>query len=227
MVGNISDKQALVRNEVVGAMNKWAEAVGPEVIINNIAPVLTVENPEARTEIFRWILGHQDNIKDADSKAMVKPLVTCLTDKSKEIRLQCEKTINCVMPLTGHQEFYAALKDMKQALQQTLKPVLDKIKANCMQSTGAPEQEAEEPEKPAAKPKGSFQKKAEEKKSRDASANKRKPAAAPARKKVVEEDEVTITPLKKEKRAQLDARNRYPLNEVKGDHVERLQGYCE
>lgn len=37
MVGNISDKQALVRNEVVGAMNKWAEAVGPEIIINNIS----------------------------------------------------------------------------------------------------------------------------------------------------------------------------------------------
>lgn len=239
MVGNISDKQALVRNEVVAAMNKWAEAVGPEVIINNIAPVLTIENPEARTEIFRWILEHQDNIKDADSKAMVKPLVTCLTDKSKEIRLQCERTINCVMPLTGHQEFYAALKDMKPALQQTLRPMLDKIKANCM-SSSAPEQEEEEPEKPAAKPEGSFARKAEEKRaneanakaSRDASANKRKPAAAPAapKKKPVEEDEVAITPLKsqtKEKRAQADARNRYPLNEVKGDHVERLQGYCE
>lgn len=24
-----------------------------------------------------------------------------------------------------------------------------------------------------------------------------------------------------------DGRNKYPLNEVKGDHVERLQGFCE
>ena len=165
---------------------------------------------------------------------MVKPLVTCLTDKSKDIRLQCEKTICCVMPLTGHSDFYASLKDMKQAVQQTLKPVLDKIKAVCMTSASAPkEEEEEEPEKP--KPKGSFQKKAEEKqeKSREASTNKRRPAtaaAAPSRKKVIEEDEVAIKPLSnpnKEKRGQLDGRNRYPLNEVKGDHVERLQGYCE
>jgi hypothetical protein len=115
-----------------------------------------VENPEARTEIFAWILKNQDAIKESETKAMVKPLVTCLTDKSKEIRFLCEKTICCVMPLTGHSDFYASLKDMKQAVQQTLKPVLDKIKAVCMTSASAPkeEEQEEEPEKP--KPKGSF-----------------------------------------------------------------------
>lgn len=37
MIANISDKQALVRGEVVKAMDKWAEAVGAEAILNYIS----------------------------------------------------------------------------------------------------------------------------------------------------------------------------------------------
>jgi|APSaa5957512535_1039671.scaffolds.fasta_scaffold43357_3 hypothetical protein len=52
------DKQALVRTEVVNATNKWAEAIGADAIINKMADQLNVENPESRTEIFKWILEH-------------------------------------------------------------------------------------------------------------------------------------------------------------------------
>jgi len=57
--------------------------VGAEIIINKMADQLIVENPESRTEIFRWILEHKDDIPNASVSDMVKPLVTCLTDKSK------------------------------------------------------------------------------------------------------------------------------------------------
>jgi len=85
----------------------------------------------------------------------------------------------------------------------------------------APREEEAKPE-PVAKPQGSFGKKAEEKKKRDVSGLRGKKAPPPSRKAVVEEDEVRINPLNKGKRAQLDSRNKYPINEVKGDHVERL-----
>ena len=102
---------------------------------------------------------------------MVKPLVTCLTDKSKQIREDCQKVIMVVMPITGHQEFYDKLKDMKAAVQQTLRPMLDKIKAEAGGPAGGAKEEAEEPEqaerteikekKPVG---GSFGKAAEERK---------------------------------------------------------------
>ena len=90
--------------------------VGAELIINKMAAQLAVENPESRTEIFRWILAHQDDIPNASVQDLVKPLVACLTDKSKQIREDCQKVIMVVMPLTGHQDFYDKLKDMKAAV---------------------------------------------------------------------------------------------------------------
>lgn len=164
MLQNVMDKQALVRNEVINATNKWAEVIGAEIIINKMVDQLIVENPESRTEIFRWITEHKDDIPNANVQDMVKPLVTCLTDKSKQIREDCQKVIMVVMPITGHQDFYDKLKDMKAAVQQTLKPMLDKIKAEA----GGPgaKEEAKEPEAVAEKKPvgGSFGKAAEERK---------------------------------------------------------------
>lgn len=35
------------------------------------------------------------------------------------------------MSITGHPKFLAATKDRPQAVQQTLKPILERIKGNC------------------------------------------------------------------------------------------------
>lgn len=90
MLTNISDKQSLVRNDVTAAMNKWKDAVGAEVVINQLGPVLEIENPEARTESFKWIQDNKEAIPSSDCASLVKPLTLCLTDKSKAIRDQSE-----------------------------------------------------------------------------------------------------------------------------------------
>ena len=51
-----------------------------------------------------------------------------------------------------------------------------------------------------------------------------KAAAAAA---AADPDEIQIKVLNKKKREQMDLRSKYPLNEVKGDHIEKLQGYCQ
>jgi hypothetical protein len=33
MLFNLSDKQSLVRDEVIACMNQWSEAIGPETVI--------------------------------------------------------------------------------------------------------------------------------------------------------------------------------------------------
>ena len=44
MLSNLSDKQSLVRDEVVKCMNKWADAIGAEKVINLLGEVIQVEN---------------------------------------------------------------------------------------------------------------------------------------------------------------------------------------
>ena len=85
-----------------------------------------------------------------------------------------------------------------------------------------PKQKAEPVEEVKVDPsKNSFAKLAVEKK---------KPIAPPVsssrKNKAVEEDGLNIKPLNKANRAKLDSRTKYPLNEVKGDHVEKLQNFC-
>jgi len=44
-------------------MDKWANEVGAEVIINTLAPMLVQENPELRNEALTWIIKNKDAIK--------------------------------------------------------------------------------------------------------------------------------------------------------------------
>jgi len=102
MLNNITDKQTLVRNEVIQSMNKWKEAIGAENVINQLGPILETENPEARNEGLKWIMENQEAIPNCDTGTLVKPLTLCLTDKSKATREQTEKVIMFVMPIMGH-----------------------------------------------------------------------------------------------------------------------------
>jgi hypothetical protein len=59
---------------------------------------------------------------------MCKPLVECLNDKTPAIRNLADEVILSVMPLTGYQPFQTAISSLKPAVQQTIKPLLEKIK---------------------------------------------------------------------------------------------------
>ena len=63
MLNNLTDKQTLVRQDVVSSMNKWGEHVGPEIVINNSIPLLAQENPELRDEALKWIIKNKDSLK--------------------------------------------------------------------------------------------------------------------------------------------------------------------
>ena len=98
-------------------MNKWAEAIGPEKVINDLAEIILVENPESRTEGLKWITLREASIASCDTGALVKPLVACMTDRSKGIRELAEGVAKPVMVMTGHPAFLSATKDRPQAVQ--------------------------------------------------------------------------------------------------------------
>lgn len=132
MIFNLSDKQSLVRNDTIEAVNKWAEAIGNEPVVQMLCVQMETENPELRDEGFKWILAHKEGIKGADHQLMVKPLMSCLTDKVSKIRSCAEEVIVEVMAFTGFEPFARQLKDLKPAVQQAVKPILDKARAKCV-----------------------------------------------------------------------------------------------
>lgn len=71
-------------------MDKWAEQVCPEVVINSVGLLLVQENPELRNEALTWIIKYKDSIKNTEVKELVKPMVSCLNDKVPGIRNMAE-----------------------------------------------------------------------------------------------------------------------------------------
>ena len=129
MIKHLAHKDGSVRAEVVNSMDKWGDAIGPEKIIDKVSQEMVVENPELRKEALKWIEKNKESIGDADAQSMIKPFVTCLSDKSKDIRDQTEALCCEIMPHTGFNDFMSVTKDFKPAVQQTLKPILERIKS--------------------------------------------------------------------------------------------------
>jgi hypothetical protein len=59
MLQHLSDKQSLVRQQVVQVMDKWAEQIGEHRVIDSLAGYLTEGSPELRDEALTWILAHK------------------------------------------------------------------------------------------------------------------------------------------------------------------------
>jgi cytoskeleton-associated protein 5 len=122
----LSEKNTLVRQINLEAINKWAEAIGAENIISDIGKVILKENPEIRSVLLEWILKNKNSIATCDASDMPKSLVACLQDKSPQIRTMAEQVIIEVLPKTGPSQFKKIVKDLKPAVQNSVKPIIDK-----------------------------------------------------------------------------------------------------
>lgn len=71
----LSEKNTLVRNINLDAINKWSNAIGPENIINHIGKVIEKENPEIRSVLLDWLLEHKNQIPNCESGTLPKPLM--------------------------------------------------------------------------------------------------------------------------------------------------------
>jgi hypothetical protein len=87
-----------------------------------------------RNEVFNFVLAHKEDIREVkmdEMRLLPKPLVACLSDKSGPIRQKADEVISEIMPITGYAVFQKVLTDLPTAFQNTLKPMLEKIKKAC------------------------------------------------------------------------------------------------
>lgn len=123
-----ADKDKLVRSCTVDAVESWKEAVGAETIINIIGAHIQPDNPEMRTCLLKFMIDNKEAIDKAELDPLVKPLIDCLTDKTPEIRKLAEEVIVEVMRPLSYDAFVKGIQDLKPAVKQTIKPILDQCK---------------------------------------------------------------------------------------------------
>lgn len=116
----------LVRQVNIDAINKWASAIGPENIISSIGTVIEKENPEIRVVLLDWILKNKESISKSSLEDFPKALVSCIQDRIPAIRSLSEEVIIEVIPFAGAAAFRKIVSDLKPAIQNTVKPQIEK-----------------------------------------------------------------------------------------------------
>lgn len=81
------------------------------------------------------MIENKEAISWSELDTLIKPLIDCLQDKTPEIRKLTEDVIPDVMKVASYDSFLKGIQDLKPAVKQTIKPILDSCRAK-IGSTG-------------------------------------------------------------------------------------------
>lgn len=211
LLGNLADKQSLLRQDALATIDKWSAETGPESIVNYSGGPLMQDNPELRTELLNWLLAHKEIFPKCDLKQLASGILGCLQDRTANIRNAAENLFSEVVNLIGFESFSSLLTDIKPAVLNTLKPIFEKYRTEEVQV-----------EKTEKKVEGS---------------NKSKPVKRSMTNKVVADHEVKTstrnkkdaldirisTVGEKEKRLDFDSRYKWSVEEIRPDYFDKLK----
>lgn len=149
LLSSLSDKQALVRCDIVNALHKFENNLGSEFILNHISIFLmNNENKESQSvemkqEILNWLLKNANLlVKFPNLKSLLPIFLNMLAEKNKEIRILTDQLVEKIILAIGPNLFAESLKNMKPSLIQQIKPLFEKYNVSYKASlTVFPEKE--------------------------------------------------------------------------------------
>ena len=218
LLGNLADKQSLLRQDAIAAIDKWAKEAGPESIIQFSAATLQQENPELRSELINWLLAHKENLRNCELEPFIPSLLMCLQDRVAGIRNGGELLFAEVIGMVGFDAVTPHLKDIKPAIINTLKPIIDKYRTQS--AVEEPPPPAATPSKKEGKSTGRVVKASSTRSLADPSQDL--PPTSKVRSANVSEDIALLSGGKKEKRLEQELRCKWSVEELRLDYVERM-----
>eukprot|EP01122_Echinamoeba_exundans_P007510 TRINITY_DN2334_c0_g1_i1.p1 TRINITY_DN2334_c0_g1~~TRINITY_DN2334_c0_g1_i1.p1 ORF type:complete len:1838 (+),score=410.55 TRINITY_DN2334_c0_g1_i1:67-5580(+) len=123
-----TDSKANVRDAVAVCLDKWVA----EVTIDAFFPYLhnAIALPSGKKEILKWISTYLPSAsKKADFKILIKDILTCLEDKTKEVRVQAEPIVAEVARRVGLKPIEAEISKLKPASAGPIRQLLSTITA--------------------------------------------------------------------------------------------------
>lgn len=133
LLSSLSDKQALVRCDVVNALHKMENGLGPEFILNNLAVFLQnnenkdSQSVEMKQEVLNWLLKNVGLLmKFPNLKGLIPMFLGMLVDKNKEIRLMADQLNEKIVLTLGPNIFAESIKNMRSTLIPQIKPLFEK-----------------------------------------------------------------------------------------------------
>lgn len=111
-----------------------------------------------KNEILTFISRNLEGFAKSEVKFFVQPIMNCLSDRSKDIRNISEQILQTAVDTIGAEPFTMNMKDLKPAVVQQIKPILqkygiveeEKVKqttAGAQRTNKTPKQKSDKPEK--------------------------------------------------------------------------------
>ena len=112
----------------MSALNMWTTEAGIESIIMHASSFLCNKNPELRTKLLRWLLGHKEAFKDNDMRPYIQGTLDCMQDSSESVQQMGESLFAELCTCLGFDSFESAFKDLEPEVQNSLNPIVNKYR---------------------------------------------------------------------------------------------------
>jgi len=130
LIVNLADKQADIRAETSGAMDKIAAVSGADIIFSSIIQILEGNSIEGKNAALKWILKHKSDLTANEAKILTGPLIALAQEKVKETKELTEQVIGAITILFGDLVFVSAMKDLRPMNKSHMEKILNKFKSS-------------------------------------------------------------------------------------------------
>lgn len=86
----LTDKQALLRQDALNALDQWAGAIGLGKLMGCVSISLTKDSTELIEDLLAWLVERKENLTAADAKTLIPSVIHLLQNKSQTIRKSAE-----------------------------------------------------------------------------------------------------------------------------------------
>ncbi len=145
MIQALSDNKELLRKQAIQTLNAWYTNCGGLLPFLEAGDVLVesfqTTNPNLKAELCGWLASVFSKSKKLplDSlKPIISPVLTCIEDRSQDVRGQAQGLIEPLMQHVGANEMLRVLQKSKPSSISTIQPLLEKARADLAAKAPAP-----------------------------------------------------------------------------------------
>ncbi|KAG0145811.1 hypothetical protein CROQUDRAFT_658187 [Cronartium quercuum f. sp. fusiforme G11] len=124
----LADKNAGARSNALIALNCIADSCGLDCLTASIAAALEIAKPELRASALTWIvqrLAEPDSAKGLDLAPFAAPLISCLEDRSPEVRKGAQALLPTVVQVAGIDIVLEQTSSLKPASRNNVVPMIE------------------------------------------------------------------------------------------------------
>lgn len=137
----LADKNAGARNNALTTLSCIADACGLDCITANVAAALEIAKPELRASALSWIVNRflePEAVKGLDLSPFAAPLISCLEDRSPEVRKGAQALLPTVVQSAGIDIVLEQTSGLKPASRNNVVPMIEAFRPSAPVKAAAP-----------------------------------------------------------------------------------------